>query len=122
MLTSSRLPLSARLDFAAYAGQLVAPALVVGGIVGSLRRGRLDVASALLGTYALLGGILSFDSLRWERTASGDRLATSQRLVRALRLSLFNGIWLGAVPGALLRMALRRGSVGYDKMPHRGAG
>ena len=122
VLTSSRLPLSARLDFAAYAGQLVAPALVVGGIVGSLRRGRLDVASALLGTYALLGGILSFDSLRWERTASGDRLATSQRLVRALRLSLFNGIWLGAVPGALLRMALRRGSVGYDKMPHQGVG
>ena len=95
---------------------------MVCGIVGSLRRGRLDVASALLGTYALLGGILSFDSLRWERTASGDRLATSQRLVRALRLSLFNGIWLGAVPGALLRMALRRGSVGYDKMPHQGVG
>jgi hypothetical protein len=122
VLASSRLPLSARLDFAAYAGQLVAPALVVGAIAGSLRRGRLDAASALLGTYTLLGGILSFDSLRWERTASGDPLATSQRVLRALRLSLFNGIWLGAVPGALLRMALRHGPVGYDKMPHRGVG
>ena len=80
------------------------------------------MAMALLGTYLAAGGVLAFDSLRWETDRNGAPLALPERAYRAIRSALFGMIWLGAVPGALWRLATRRGSIRYDKMPHHGLG
>jgi hypothetical protein len=37
-------------------------------------------------------------------------------------VSAFNGIWLAAVPRALLNIARSRGPIEYVKMEHEGAG
>ena len=120
VLRSDRLSPAAKADFAIYAGQLLAPPLILGAVAGAARR-RPDSAAILLGTYLAIGGGLAYDALRWEADAAGQPLAQEVRVRRAIRSSLFNAIWLGALPGALWRLATRRGRVRYDKMPHLGS-
>jgi hypothetical protein len=119
--TSRTLPLSARLDFVAYVGQLAVPPIVLGAAAGSLLTGRrrslLAIAAGYLGISALLG----WDSLRWETRPDGRPLARPERLARALRVSAFNCLWLAVVPRALLDLAFRRGPIRYVKMDHEGA-
>jgi 1,2-diacylglycerol 3-beta-glucosyltransferase len=120
MLQTERLPLAARLDFAAYAGQLVAPPLILGALAGAVRSGRLAAAASLLGAYAAVAGILGFDALRWEANPDGSTLGVGDRLRRAARVAIFGAIWLAAVPAGMWRLATRRGAVLYDKMDHDG--
>jgi 1,2-diacylglycerol 3-beta-glucosyltransferase len=120
MLTSRRLPLAARLDFAAYVGQLVAPPLILGALGGALRSGRVWAAAALVGAYAGVAAILGFDALRWESDGHGTRIGVGERVGRAGRVALFGAIWLAAVPAGMWRLATRRGAVLYDKMDHDG--
>jgi hypothetical protein len=120
VVASPRLAARARLDFAAYGGQLLAPPLIIGAAVGALGTGNPAAAAALIGTYLAAGGALAFDALRWETGRDGGPLSFGARLGRATRAALFSAIWLGAVPGALVRLATRRGRVRYDKMPHAG--
>jgi len=75
-----------------------------------------------VGTYLAVGSILAWDGLRWEIDAGGGSVPPGPRARRALRVGLFDAIWLGAIPGAMWRLATRRGSVGYEKMPHVGGG
>ncbi len=119
VLRSNRLPVRARLDFAIYAGQLAAPPLILGAVVGAILTGEAEMAAALVGTYLLAGGVLAFDSLRWE-TGPGGPLRLDVRLARAVRAALFGAFWLATVPAALWRLATRRGRFGYDKMVHAG--
>ena len=120
VLTSPRLSLAARLDFATYVGQLAVPAVVVGSAAAAAatgrRRGLLSILAGYLGVSAFLG----WDSLRWEEGPDGRPLDHSERLYRAVRVSVFNGLWLLVVPGALAEMAFRRGPVRYVKMDHDG--
>ena len=122
LVRSSKLPPVARLDFVAYVGQLAVPPVVVGAAAAALvtgrRRGLLSIVAGYLGISALLG----WDALRWERQPDGRPLETADRLRRALRVSLFNGLWLLVVPRALADLALRRGPIRYVKMEHDGAG
>jgi glycosyltransferase involved in cell wall biosynthesis len=122
VMTSSRLSLAARLDFAAYVAQLAVPAVILGAaasaIVTGRRRSLLTIVAGYLGISAFLG----WDSLRWEKTASGAPLEDGERLRRSLRVSLFNGLWLLVVPRTLLDLAFRRGPMRYVKMDHSGAG
>jgi 1,2-diacylglycerol 3-beta-glucosyltransferase len=120
VLRSERLPLGARLDFATYVGQLVAPPLILGALAGALGRGRTGVAAMLLAAYGGVAAALGFDALRWETRPDGSSLTTSERLFRAARVAAFGTIWLAAVPAALWRLATRRGAVLYDKMDHDG--
>lgn len=120
IVRASSLPVAARLEFAAYAGQLVAPPVVVGAFVGGLRGGRPAIAVALVAVYAMASGALSIDALRWETDPAGRPLGSGLRLVRAARSAAFASIWLGAVPAALWRLATRSGRVRYDKMDHVG--
>ena len=120
VLRSERLAPVARADFALYTGQLLAPPLILGAVAGAVRR-RPETAVILVGTYLAIGGGLAYDALRWETDASGCPLPPGDRLMRSIRSALFNSIWLGAIPGALCRLAVRRGPVQYDKMPHRGS-
>ncbi len=122
VVRSPALSLYARLDFAAYAGQLVIAPLILGSVGGALIRRRPVPAAILLGTYLAAGSVLAWDGLRWESGPEGAPLAARSRLRRALRVGLFNAVWLGAIPGAMWRLATRRGSVGYEKMPHVGGG
>jgi hypothetical protein len=122
VLSSSRLPARARLDFAAYGAQLLAPPLIIGATVGAIGSGSAGAAAALVGTYLAAGGVLAYDALRWESTPAGAPLPSAERLGRAARAALFSAVWLGAVPGAMWRLATRRGHVRYDKMPHQGPG
>ena len=46
---------------------------------------------------------------------SSDALITMARVTVE---ALFNGLWLAAIPGAMWRLATRKGPVGYDKMAH----
>ncbi len=120
VLASRQLSARARFDFAAYGVQLLAPPLILGAIVGAVGTGNPGSAAALLGTYLAAGGVLAFDALRWEAGPDGGSLPLLERLARSLRAALFSMVWLAAVPGALWRLATRRGRVRYDKMPHVG--
>jgi len=122
VLSSRRLPARARVDFAAYGAQLLAPPLILGATAGAIGSGSAGAAAALVGTYLAAGGVLAFDALRWETTSAGAPLPFGERVGRAARAALFSAVWLGAVPGALWRLATRRGKVRYDKMPHEGPG
>lgn len=119
LMRSTCLPLRARLDFAVYGAQLVAPSLIIGAVVGAAVTGAAGVAVAMVGMYLVAGGVLAFDALRWEYTASGP-LPVGLRTVRSARAALFGAFWLVAVPAALWRLAMRRGQVRYDKMTHVG--
>jgi len=120
VVRSERLPLGARLDFAAYAGQLVIPPLILGAVARAVLTGRARTATVLLGSYAAVTAGLGFDALRWESHPDGSLLTVRERAGRALRLALFGAVWLAAVPAALWRLATRRGAVAYDKMAHAG--
>jgi hypothetical protein len=122
VLSSLALRPSARLDFALYAGQLAIPSVILGSLAGALVRRRPGPAAALVGAYLAAGGALAWDGLRWETTADGGPLPPGERAIRSGRVALFNGIWLGAIPAALWRLATRRGRVGYERMTHVGGG
>lgn len=122
MLASPHLSVRARLDFAAYGAQLLAPPLVLGAVLGAFATGSAGAAGALVGTYLAASGILAFDALRWDSAPGGGPLPMRERLGRSARAALFGAVWLAAVPGALWRLATRRGAVRYDKMPHAGGG
>ena len=72
--------------------------------------------------YMGISALLGWDALRWARRADGTAIGGSERFFRALRVSLFNGLWLFVVPRALLDLGLRRGPIRYVKMDHAGAG
>ena len=120
--SSGKLSAAARLDFVAYVGQLAVPAVVVGAAgaaaVTRRRRSLLWMFAGYLGVSAFLG----WDSLRWHAGSDENPPKTAERLRRAARVSIFNGLWLVAVPRALISLALRRGPVRYVKMKHDGAG
>ncbi len=118
---SPGLSLGAKLDFAAYAGQLAVPAVGLGAAAAAVR-GRRGMLVALLAGYFGVGAVLGWDALRWERAGEGSSLSGPPRLRRALRVALFSGVWLIAVPRALWRLAFGRGSIQYEKMPHDGEG
>lgn len=120
VLASPHLSVRARFDFAAYGAQLLAPPLILGAVAGAVVTGEAAAAVALVGTYLVAGGVLAFDALRWEAAPAGGPLPPPERLGRAARAALFSVVWLGAVPGALWRLATRRGYVRYDKMAHLG--
>jgi 1,2-diacylglycerol 3-beta-glucosyltransferase len=120
VLASPRLPLRARLDFAAYGIQLVSPPLIIGAAAGAVATGAPEAAAALLGTYLAAGGALAFDALRWETGTDGRPPGAGARVARAVRSAAFSAVWLGAVPVAMWRLGTRRGSVRYDKMSHLG--
>ena len=122
VVTSPKLSVAARLDFVTYTAQLAVPAVVVGAAAAAAvtgrRRGLVSILAGYLGVSAFLG----WDALRWEKAADGGPIAAPERLARAARVSVFNGLWLLVVPRALLDLALRRGPVRYVKMEHDGAG
>ena len=122
VLRSGHLGWYARADFATYAGQLAIAPVILGAIGGGFLRRRPAPAVILVGTYLAVGSILAWDGLRWEIDAGGEPVPPGPRARRALRVGLFDAIWLGAIPGAMWRLATRRGSVGYEKMPHVGGG
>ena len=122
VMRSDRLSVAARLDFIAYAAQLVAPPVVLGAIAATLLHRRGALARRLVVLYGAAAAAVGFDALRWERDADGRALTVGERARRATRLAAFGSIWLAAVPAAMWRLATRRGPVAYDKMPHVGAG
>jgi hypothetical protein len=117
---SRELPMAAKLDFAAYVGQLAVPAVGIGATVAATR-GRRSTLVALLVGYLGISAALGWDSLRWERDSRGGPLEAGTRARRALRVGLFGGVWLIAVPRALLKLAAGRGAIQYEKMTHDGA-
>jgi glycosyltransferase involved in cell wall biosynthesis len=120
VVASPRLPLRARLDFAAYGVQLASPPLIIGAAAGAVATGAPGTAVALVGTYLAAGGVLAFDALRWETGPDGRPPGPVERVARSVRSAAFSVVWLGAVPVAMWRLGMRRGSVRYDKMPHLG--
>ena len=122
VVSSPALGRYARLDFAAYAGQLCIPPVILGTVVGAVVRGRVAPAAILVGTYLAAGGALAWDALRWETGPDGGPLALPERVGRSIRVGLFSAVWLGAIPAAMWRLATRRGPVGYTKMAHVGGG
>jgi hypothetical protein len=122
VLNSPHLSAAARLDFAAYVGQLAVPPAILGALAGAAGGGRNGAATALVGTYFATGTALAWDALRWETGPDGTPLEPVERGRRALRAGLFSSVWLGAIPAAMWRLATRRGPVGYTKMAHVGGG
>ena len=122
VLSSARLSAASRLDFVAYVGQLAVPAVVVGAAAATAVTGRKRSLVALLAAYLGISAGLGWDALRWETRPDGRALGGAERARRALRVSLFNALWLAVMPRALLNLALRGGPVRYEKMAHDGSG
>jgi hypothetical protein len=122
VLHSDKLSVGARLDFVAYVGQLAVPAIVLGATVSAAVTGRRRGLLAILGGYLGVSAVIGWDALRWEKSADGGPLPPRERLSRAFRVSLFNGLWLAVVPKALFDLATRRGPIEYSKMEHEGSG
>ncbi len=121
VITSPHLSRDARLDFAAYAGQLALPPVLLGTALGALA-GRPRALVLVGASYTGLAAALAWDALRWERRADGRRLSPLERLRRTARAVAFGLIWVAAVPAALWRLATREGPVRYDKMTHAASG
>jgi hypothetical protein len=120
-LGSRALKLAARLDVARYAGQLLLPPIIFGAFAGAVVLRRPWAVVGVLGAYLTIGTGLTWDALRFEASPTGSTLDARARLRRSLAVGLFNAVWLAAVPGALVRLAIRRGPVEYAKMVHVGA-
>ncbi len=121
VVASPRLSVGARLDFVTYVGQLAVPPIVLGAAASSVITGRRRPLIAIVAGYLGVSALLGWDALRWESRAGGGPLATRERLKRAFRVSLFNGLWLVAVPRALADLAFRRGPIRYVRMEHSGS-
>ncbi len=122
VLASPRLSVGARLDFAAYAGQLLVPPVAIGALAGAIAARRPGTAAMLLGGYLGSSGLLAFDALRWETDPQGRAPGVAARAGRALRTALFSAIWLAALPRALWDLGTRRGGIRYVKMAHGPSG
>jgi hypothetical protein len=116
-MTSPRLSVRARFDFAAYGAQLLAPPLILGATIGAVGTGRVGTAVALVATYLAAGGTLAFDALRWEAGPDGRPLPFTERLGRSGRAALFSAVWLLRDPGAMWRLATCRGHVRMTRCP-----
>lgn len=118
VIRSRRLTAWARVDFATYGGQLLVPPLALGAAAGTALSGRWRSLTAMAAGYFSASALLAWDSLRFERPVPAMR----ERLTRTIRVTLFNGLWLAAVPRAMASIALSRGPIRYVKMRHEGAG
>jgi 1,2-diacylglycerol 3-beta-glucosyltransferase len=119
VLRSPHLSPGAKMDFCVYGAQLAVPPMALGVVVGEALRGRKAELATLLVGYFGASAILAWDSLRW---SEGGAPRTSERLTRTIRVSLFNGLWLAAVPRALASIAFKSGPIEYVKMAHEGTG
>ena len=108
-------------DFAVYGMQLMAPPIILGAMLGAVVNLRPGPAPALIAIYLLAGGVLAFDALRWDRADQRGTMPILERTLRSVRVAMFSAVWLVAVPGALLRIAFRRGRPRFDKTARAGA-
>ena len=115
VISSSRLPASARLDFVAYVGQLAAPTVIVGAAAAAVATGRRRSLVALLAAYLGVGAGLGWDALRWEsrprRRAGWRRASAPLSSGRAVQRILAGG---GAAGAPEHRPATRPGPVRED--------
>ena len=118
VLRSPLLSLSARLDFLAYAGQLLVAPLVAGAIVAGAVLGRPAPSAILIAGYLAAGALLAWVGLGREAAVDGLALSAVNRARGAFRGALFTFVWLVVIPAALLTLAVRRGALRYAKMAH----
>ncbi len=119
VLRSRVLSRSARLDFAMYGAQLLAPPFTVGLIAGAMVDRQTVGPAIVLGAYGIAALTLSYDALHAETSPTGDLLDRRTRTSRALAVAVFETLWIPVVPVALWRLATRRGPLRFAKMPHR---
>ncbi len=117
---SGRLSRRARWDFAVYGVQLMAPPIILGAMLGAVVNLRPGPLPALIAIYLLAGGVLAFDALRWDRPDQAGTMPILERTLRSVRVAMFSAVWLVAVPGALVRIAVRRGRPRFDKTARSG--
>jgi len=118
VLRSPLLSIRARLDFLAYAGQLLAAPLIAGAIVAAVVVGRPAASVVLIAGYLAAGALLAWVGLGREAAVDGLTLSAVNRARGAFRGALFTFIWLIVIPAALLTLAVRRGALRYAKMAH----
>ncbi|MCI0344296.1 MAG: hypothetical protein L0221_02470, partial [Chloroflexi bacterium] len=118
VVASPLLPPRAKLDFVAYVGQLLAAPFILGSMLAAAPTGQLATAAILNSGYLAASGFLAWVGLGREARADGIGLGALQRLRGAIHAALFSYIWLAAIPGALARLALRRGPLTFSKTVH----
>ena len=118
VVTSPLLSRRARLDFVAYAGQLAIAPFLAGAIGIAGLNGRPAASAILIAGYLGAAGLLAWVGLGREAVIDGVSLHLAERARGAIRGSLFAFIWLAAIPGALVRLALRRGPLTFAKTSH----
>ena len=118
VMTSRRLSLGARLDFALYGVQPVAVPVVCGAAGGIAFGGSAAPLLLLVAGYVTAAGILAWVGVGREAAHDSRSIEPLRRAALSLTGAIFSAIWLVAVPWALWRLATRRGAVRYEKMEH----
>ena len=118
VLVSPLLPLRAKLDFAAYVGQLVAAPLILGTFAAAARTGQVLASATFIGGYLAAGGLLAWVGLGREASLDGAALSPARRFASATQAALFSALWLAAITGAFVRLIVRRGPLTFAKTVH----
>ncbi|HZM72010.1 MAG TPA: glycosyltransferase family 2 protein [Candidatus Polarisedimenticolia bacterium] len=120
VLASPLLPIRAKLDFAGYVGQLVAAPLILGTLAAAARTGLVLASATFIGGYIAASGLLAWVGLGREAAVDGAALTAARRFGSAILAAAFSVLWLAAIPGAFVRLALRRGPLTFAKTVHGG--
>ena len=119
LLASDRLPAGANLDYLAYSAQTVLPVSLGAALVAGVVAGAWPSLVLLFAAYLGPGAVLAADSFRWEGPAGAGTLPG--RVLRALRLLVFSGLWIPVFALSWPLVALGGGPVRYAKTEHTGA-
>lgn len=117
VLRSDQLALRAKLDYVAYSLQTLLPVALAGAAIAAIASGRWLPTGLLAGAYALSGGLIAADAMRWESPPP----AVARRVLRGIGVVVFSSLWLPVFAVAWAQLALGSGTLHYAKTDHAGA-
>jgi 1,2-diacylglycerol 3-beta-glucosyltransferase len=115
-ITSSELSLTAKVDLASSAAQLLLPSVVLGAVFDGARRRSPRAALAFVGGCAATTWALAWMALRDATLGPGPARQTA---TRAAVTAVYLLHWVAVTPATLVRVALRPGAVTFARTRER---
>jgi hypothetical protein len=113
---SAELTRSAKADLGVSVVQLMLPTVLLGAVVGGMRRRSPGSSMALVGACMGTAGVLAWMALR-DATLGQTRMPPSPTRAAATAVYLLH--WMAATPAALVRVTLRPGPVTFARTRDR---